>query len=395
MFSFIETAKIGKALLMKDRPLYVQFYITARCNLACQQCNIIYANSDVREATIDEIKRIADNLAEIGTCVVLLTGGEPFARADLPEIIRAFTERNIHVRMQTNGLASEEALRAAVDAGGHDISISLDTLLGSKQDYLNGEVNNSWKKALTTMSTVTKILPKKGSFAALGCVLSHRNLYDVANVLRFAKRIGWYVSLVPAHIAQPHDPRGFRSYDQSLIFPPEKYPLLEQEIENIKRMKHAGYPLYDSEIYLDDIVNFIEHKPLKWRSRNKGVCDSPTLYFAIIPNGDIAVCCDHRLQKRISTFSKDFPQQYRSGFVHGNVVPIAKACDGCLYGSYPEITTTARFYTAMWDHAKILLSKTLQTKPWPLEPEDMIAIADEIIHEYPTPEDATPLEVTA
>ena len=66
MFSIIETAKIAKAMLLKDRPLYVQFYITARCNLACQQCNIIYANSDVREATLDEIKKIADNLAEIG-----------------------------------------------------------------------------------------------------------------------------------------------------------------------------------------------------------------------------------------------------------------------------------------------------------------------------------------
>ena len=184
MFSLIETAKIAKAMLLKDRPLYVQFYITARCNLACQQCNIIYANSDVREATLEEIKKIADNLAEIGTCVVLLTGGEPFARADLPQIIRAFTERNIHVRMQTNGLASEEALAAAVEAGGHDMSISLDTLVGSKQDYLNGEVKNSWAKAIKTMSVVTRVLPKKGSFAALGCVMSHRNLHDVANVLR-------------------------------------------------------------------------------------------------------------------------------------------------------------------------------------------------------------------
>lgn len=390
MFSFTETAKIAKAMLLKDRPLYVQYYITARCNLACQQCNIIYANSDVREATIDEIKGIADNLAEIGTCVVLLTGGEPFARADLPEIIRAFTERNIHVRMQTNGLASEEALQAAVDAGGHDISISLDTLVGSKQDYLNGEVKNSWRKAINTMATVTKILPKKGSFAALGCVMSHRNLYDVANVLRFARRIGWHVSLVPAHIARPHDPRGFRSYDRSLVFPPEKYPELEREIEHLKQMKREGFPLYDSTIYLDDIVNFIEGKPLKWRSKNGGVCDSPALYFAIIPNGDISVCCDWRLSKRISTFSKDFPQHYKSRLVHQQVVPIAQACDGCLYGSYPEISTTARFYSAMFDHAKILLAGTAMPKPWPLTADDMMTIADEIVRDHPVPDEMLP-----
>ena len=381
MFSVIETAKIAKAMLLKDRPLYVQFYITARCNLACQQCNIIYANSDVREATLEEIKRIADNLAAIGTCVVLLTGGEPFARADLPEIIRAFTERNIHVRMQTNGLASEEALSAAVEAGGHDISISLDTLVSSRQDYLNGEVKNSWMKAIKTMALVTRILPKKNSFAALGCVLSRRNLHDVANVLRFAKGIGWHVSLVPAHIAKPHDPRGFRSYVQSLVFPPEEYPALEREIEHLKRMKAEGYPLYDSNIYMDDIVNFIEHKPLKWRSRNNGVCDSPSLYFAIIPNGDLAVCCDYRLSQRISTFAPDFPQQYAARFPHQHVLPIARACDGCLYGSYPEISTTARFFTAMWDHARILLAGTRLEKNWPISAEEMVEIVDDILAE--------------
>ena len=383
MFSLIETAKIAKAMLLKDRPLYVQFYITARCNLACQQCNIIYANSDVREATLDEIKKIADNLAAIGTCVVLLTGGEPFARADLPEIIRAFTERNVHVRMQTNGLASEEALTAAVEAGGHDISISLDTLVRSKQDYLNGEVSNSWAKAIKTIAAVTRVLPKQGSFAALGCVLSHRNMDDVGNVLRFAKRIGWYVSLVPAHIAQPHDPRGFRSYDQSLVFPPEKYPALEKEIANLKRMKADGFPLYDSEIYLDDIVNFIEHKPLTWRSRHGGVCDSPSLYFTIIPNGDLAVCCDYRLTKRISTFAPDFPRQYKEGAAHREVLPITRACDGCLYGSYPEISTTARFFTAMWDHAKILLASTRLEKNWPLTEAEILAIADDVLAQNP------------
>ena len=383
MFSLTETAKIAKAMLLKDRPLYVQFYITARCNLACQQCNIIYANSDVREATLDEIKKIADNLAAIGTCVVLLTGGEPFARADLAEIIRAFTERHIHVRMQTNGLASEEALRAAVEAGGHDISISLDTLVGSKQDYLNGEVNNSWAKAIKTIATVTRVFPKQHSFAALACVLSPRNLYDAANVLRFAQRIGWHMSLIPAHIAEPHDPRGFRSYDQSMVFPPEQYPALEAEIAKLKRMKAGGFPLYDSNIYMDDFINFIEHKPLKWRSKNDGVCDSPALYFAIIPNGDMAVCCDHRFPKRVSTIAPDFPRQYAQRIPHQQAVPIARTCDGCMYGSYPEISTTARFFSAMWDHAKILLAGTRMEKNWPMSAEELFAIADEILAEHP------------
>ena len=51
MFSTRSKLTLARAALLQNVPVYVQFYITARCNLTCQQCNIIYANSDVREAT--------------------------------------------------------------------------------------------------------------------------------------------------------------------------------------------------------------------------------------------------------------------------------------------------------------------------------------------------------
>ena len=52
------------------------------CNLACEQCNIIYADANAQEMTIDQIRLMADNLAAIGVCVILLIGGEPFVRKD-------------------------------------------------------------------------------------------------------------------------------------------------------------------------------------------------------------------------------------------------------------------------------------------------------------------------
>ena len=55
MFSHLSKSTLAQAALFKNKPVYVQFYITARCNLTCQQCNIIYSNSDVRECNIDEI----------------------------------------------------------------------------------------------------------------------------------------------------------------------------------------------------------------------------------------------------------------------------------------------------------------------------------------------------
>ena len=45
-------------------------------------------------------------------------------RKDLPEIVKAFTDVNIHVRLQTNGLASLEISNVVLKPG-HMISVSL------------------------------------------------------------------------------------------------------------------------------------------------------------------------------------------------------------------------------------------------------------------------------
>jgi hypothetical protein len=296
-------------------------------------------------------------------------------RQDLPEIVKAFTSRGIHVRMQTNGLASEDALARCVDNGAHDISISLDSLSPARQEAINGGFPGSWRRALETMSKVTRRLPAKGSFAAFGCVLSHHNLDDVESVIRFGTEIGWYTSLVPLHTTAPHKPMNFRTYDSSLSFKSEHYPRVDALIDNVKALKKSGFLLYDSDEYLDDIKRFVRNDPTLWRGRNGGVCDSPALYFAILPNGDFAVCCDHRLPGRgIPTQAPDFPERYQSGEFRQKVIDVARACVGCMFGSYPEITITARWWSAAWERLEVFLAGEPK-KNWPLSADQIEAIA--------------------
>ena len=139
-FSSSQKLKLARSFITKASPLYVQYYVTARCNLACEQCNINFANADCPEMTIAQIRAMAKNMADIGVCIVLLIGGEPFARKDLPEIVKTFTDVGIHVRLQTNGFASRKSIDQCLKNGAHDISISLDTLNESLQDAINGNM---------------------------------------------------------------------------------------------------------------------------------------------------------------------------------------------------------------------------------------------------------------
>ncbi|MBI1861048.1 MAG: radical SAM protein [Deltaproteobacteria bacterium] len=339
-----------RSLITKDSPIYVQYYVTARCNLACEQCNVIYSNADVREATTDEARRVAENLAELGVSVVLLTGGEPFCRKDLPEIVKAFSSNGIHVRLQTNGLATRANLEACVKAGANDISISLDSLEPDAQDTINGGVANSWTRAIRTIALVNEIFPQD-SFAAFGCVLAPRNVTHIPNVIRFATEIGWWVSLVPAHTA-PHDnPMSFRTFDPNLRFPREMWPVVDATLEEVKRLRGEGHNVYDSDPYFEDIKRLVRGEPVEWRRRNEGVCDSPNLYFAILPNTQMAVCCDWRLNSFVSAAQKDFPEVYRSRALRQEVKGIAQKCPGCLFGSFPEISISSRYMVPLLSRA--------------------------------------------
>lgn len=380
MFSNLSKMTLARAALFQDAPVYVQFYVTARCNLTCEQCNIIYANSDVREATLDEIKRIADNFAKMGVAIVLLTGGEPFARKDLPEVIRAFESRGVHVRMQTNGFASEEQIARAVEAGGKDISISLDSLRPATQDKINGAFNESWHQALKAMALFTKYLPEKGSFASLGCVLQPDNTSDIEDVVRFGTAISWFTSLVPAHVSDYGHPRGFRSFDQSLRFRPDEYPVVDSIIERVRHMRKEGFLLFDSDQYLDDIKRFVRNEPIEWRKHNDNVCDTPNLYFALLPNGEFAPCCDHRLSNSYPAYDPNFPRIYRDKAWRDEVAQVTRACDGCMYGSYPEMTISMRFMAAKLQRVGTFLTSPPE-KNWPLSYEDLLAKAESIRNE--------------
>lgn len=377
MFSNRSKLSLARATLLQDTPVYVQFYITARCNLTCQQCNIIYANSDVREVTLDEIKRMADNFVQLGVAMVLLTGGEPFTRQDLPEIIREFEVRGIHVRMQTNGLATEERIQQVIAAGGRDISISLDSLWPGNQDDINGGFAKSWHDAIRAMAAFTRHLPKEGSFASLGCVLQRDNLGDIEDVIRFGSEISWFSSLVPIHVTTFDQPMNFRTFDQTKRWKPEELPYVDRLIERVRAMKHEGYLLYDSDQYLDDIKRFAASQPTTWRQHNAGVCDSPNLYFAVLPNGHFAPCCDHRLASGIPTYGRDFPQVYHSHRFREEVLKTTKVCSGCMYGSYPEMTISMRYLKAKLERIRTFITSP-PPKRWPVSYEAMLTIAERI-----------------
>jgi 12,18-didecarboxysiroheme deacetylase len=112
----------------KDKRPVVVWNITRRCNLKCVHC---YAQAKDQvfdnELTTDEGKNLIDDLSQYKVPVLLLSGGEPTIRKDLPELAAYAIEKGMRAVISTNGtLITQEMARVLKDIGLSYVGISLD-----------------------------------------------------------------------------------------------------------------------------------------------------------------------------------------------------------------------------------------------------------------------------
>jgi MoaA/NifB/PqqE/SkfB family radical SAM enzyme len=85
--------------LFNKGPFHLLFYPTSRCNLHCEHCfnydrqdNLEGNTGKKDELTLEEIGLISSKMGHLKTLTV--TGGEPFLRNDIFEIIGKFYKNN-------------------------------------------------------------------------------------------------------------------------------------------------------------------------------------------------------------------------------------------------------------------------------------------------------------
>jgi radical SAM protein with 4Fe4S-binding SPASM domain len=119
-------------------PHVVAWNLTRRCNLRCSHC---YISAGPEAGTADELdtaacRRIVDQLLAVNPSpMLILSGGEPLLREDLPEIAGYATGRGATVVVGTNGtLLTDERISALQQAGVTGVAVSVDSLTPAYHD---------------------------------------------------------------------------------------------------------------------------------------------------------------------------------------------------------------------------------------------------------------------
>jgi MoaA/NifB/PqqE/SkfB family radical SAM enzyme len=122
---------------LKRRPIWCSWQVTRRCASYCMFCEHRLEGAD-EELDLAGCARVAEALSQGGALVVSLTGGEPFLRADLAEIVRIVAGHHYPLLTTHGWLVTREKARAVWAAGLEGATVRLHHARPDRHDAAAG-----------------------------------------------------------------------------------------------------------------------------------------------------------------------------------------------------------------------------------------------------------------
>lgn len=187
---------------MSDNALRLVFWeATVACNLECVHCRRLEISKTLSredlttQQALDFIKSLARDFAP--PPVLVFSGGEPLARGDIFDLIRAAAQFEVPTALATNGTLIDQALaREIADSGLRRVSISLDGASASTHDQFR-KMRGSFDRAVQGF----RFLRSLGMSMQLNATLTRHNIRELDAIYRLALELGaeslHYFLLVP------------------------------------------------------------------------------------------------------------------------------------------------------------------------------------------------------
>lgn len=131
--------------------------LTYRCKLNCSHCSAgIYLKNESYELKTDEIKKLLDDIYKLNVPRINITGGDPFLRDDLYEIILYASKRFI-VILESNGMDLDfEKIKKLKECNLSCLAVSIDSPYPMVHDKLRKK-EGLFKEAIETLFTAKKL----------------------------------------------------------------------------------------------------------------------------------------------------------------------------------------------------------------------------------------------
>ena len=178
----VKTETAASRVMCTPRSLDIE--ITARCNLRCRYCYFFQNPAvDYRDLPTAEWLRFFDELGSLGVMNVVLAGGEPFIREDLPALLDGIVHNRMRFSLLSNGaLVTDEIAAPLADTHRCDyVQVSVDGSCAETHDACRGK--GSFDGAMRGI----RILQRHRVNVAVRVTLHRHNVNDLENITQNAK----------------------------------------------------------------------------------------------------------------------------------------------------------------------------------------------------------------
>jgi MoaA/NifB/PqqE/SkfB family radical SAM enzyme len=242
-------------------PILVHIVPMRRCNLACTYCNEYDKTSD--PVNIDVMLKRIDKLAEFGTSIITISGGEPMMHPEIYEIIERIRKHGMIAGLISNGYYFQpEKIEKLNNSGLDYLQISIDNVIPDDVS----------KKSLKVLDGKLLNLQQHAKFKVnINSVVGSgvKNPDDALTIAKRAQELGF-----SSTVGVIHDGDGLLK------------PMAESEKAIYKEVKALGVKSYARWNWFQD--NLVDGKPYEWR------CRAGARYLYVCEEGLVHWCSQQR-----------------------------------------------------------------------------------------------------
>lgn len=246
---------------------FVSIITTYRCNCKCHMCNIWkHPTSPEEEITVEDIAKLPSIPA------VNITGGEPFLRDDLEDIISVLRPKTKRIVISTNGYWTERILDVVKKHPWIGLRVSIEGL-PKANDSLRG-IKDGFDHGIRTLVELNHLGVTDIGF---GITLSDKNAKDLLELYHLAKMMGLEFATAAIHNSYYFHKEDNEFENQQIVI--DEIEKLIQELLSSKRPKDWFRAYFNH-----GLINYIQGNPRLL------TCKMGTQAFFLDPYGEIRPC---------------------------------------------------------------------------------------------------------
>ena len=248
-------------------PTDVSIITTYRCQMACKMCDIWKNPTDKKkEITPQDLEKLPNFK------FVNITGGEPFLREDLEEIVEVMFKKTDRIVISTSGWHTSKILKLAKRFPKIGIRVSIEGL-ELKNDELRGR-DGGFQKGLATLKGLKELGVKDIGF---GITVSNKNSPDMLELYKLGKELDMEFAT-----ASFHNSYYFHKDDNFVTNKDVVIKDFEKLIELL--LKDNGPKSWYRAFFNLGLINYIRG------GKRMLPCQAGTVNFFVDPYGDILPC---------------------------------------------------------------------------------------------------------